>query len=143
MRSHCVFLHRLLWLFTNPCLFIPNTYRDASTHSQTLRTTPTYEFEGYLRSRKGSEASRTEHESYCSTSYSLTSQRQKSPLVLCSGGGPWLFATYAYTNLSAASSTVYALCILQHDYCLIHHEGDTGTRLVRDISDVGHFNYSN
>ena len=30
------------------------------------------------------------------------------------------------------SSTTYALCILQHDCCFLHREGDTQTRLARD-----------
>ena len=42
---------------------------------------------------------------------------------------------------SNVSSTTYALRNLQHDYRFIHHEGDVGTRLVRDILGVGHYNY--
>ena len=109
----------------------------------------TYEFERYLRSRKGSEDSRTDHESDCSACYSLTTWRQKisassllcgRPLAICRVR---VLRRLRGTNLFAASSTAFALCILQHYYSFIHHEGDAGTRLVIDIPDVGHFNYSN
>ena len=74
-----------LWLYSKPCIFIRNTYCDASMRSWTPRITTTYEFEGYLSSGKSSEASRTDHESDCSVCYSST--KVSASQSLCSAGG--------------------------------------------------------